>query len=101
VGAGLVATLPAPTALRLLPLLAVPVVPCAVWVLQFTAAMAGNASQDPFPVLAFPSLLHPRHDREHTTPDMDTSQNIRIRAAQPPGGHRAGPAPNTAAPHAT
>jgi hypothetical protein len=57
VGAGLVVTLPTPTALRLLLLLAVPAVPCAVWVLQFTAAMAGNASQDPFPVLAFLPVL--------------------------------------------
>jgi hypothetical protein len=57
VGAGLVVTLPTPTALRLLPLLAVPAVPCAVWVLQFTAAMAGNASPDRFPVLAFLPLL--------------------------------------------
>ena len=57
VGAGLVVTLPTPTALRLLPLLAVPAVPCAVWVLQFTAAMAGNASLDRFPVLAFLPLL--------------------------------------------
>ena len=56
-GAGLVVTLPTPTALRLLPLLAVPAVPCAVWVLQFTAAMAGNASLDRFPVLAFLPLL--------------------------------------------
>jgi len=59
VGAGLVVTLPTPTltALRLLLLLAVPAVPCAVWALQFTAAMAGNASQDPFPVLAFLPVL--------------------------------------------
>lgn len=57
VGAGLVVTLPAPTALRLLPLLVVPAVPCTVWVLQFTAAMAGNASQDPFPELAFLPVL--------------------------------------------
>jgi hypothetical protein len=57
VGAGLVVTLPRPVALRLLLLLAVPAVPCAAWVLQFTAAMAGNASQDPFPVLAFLPLL--------------------------------------------
>ena len=57
VGAGLVVTLPTPTALRLLLLMAVPAVPCAVWVLQFTAAMAGNASQDPFPVLAFLPVL--------------------------------------------
>jgi len=57
VGAGLVVTLPTPTALRLLLLLVVPAVPCAVWVLQFTAAMAGNASQDPFPLLAFLPVL--------------------------------------------
>jgi hypothetical protein len=57
VGAGLVVTLPTPTALRLLLLLAVPAVPCAVWVLQFTAAMAGNASPDPFPLLAFLPVL--------------------------------------------
>jgi hypothetical protein len=57
VGAGLVVTLPTPTALRLLLLLAVPAVPCAVWVLQFTAAMAGNASPDPFPVLTFLPVL--------------------------------------------
>ncbi len=57
VGAGLVVTLPAPTALRLLLLLAVPAVPCAVWVLQFTAATAGNASQDPFPELVFLPVL--------------------------------------------
>lgn len=57
VGAGLVVTLPTPAALRLLLLLAVPAVPCAVWVLQFTAAMAGDASQDPFPVLVFLPLL--------------------------------------------
>jgi len=57
VGAGLVVTLPTPTALRLLLLLAVPAVPCAIWVLQFTAAMAGDASQDPFPLLAFLPVL--------------------------------------------
>jgi hypothetical protein len=57
VGAGLVVTLPTPTVLRLLLLLAVPAVPCAVWVLQFTAAMAGNASPDPFPLLAFLPVL--------------------------------------------
>ena len=57
VGAGLVVTLPTPTALRLLLLLAVPAVPCVVWVLQFTAALAGNASQDQFPVLAFLPVL--------------------------------------------
>jgi hypothetical protein len=57
VGAGLVVTLPTPTAVRLLLLLVVPAVPCAVWVLQFTAAMAGNASQDPFPVLVFVPVL--------------------------------------------
>jgi hypothetical protein len=57
VGAGLVVTLPTPTALRLLLLLAVPAVPCAVWVLQFTAAMAGSASQNSFPVLAFLPVL--------------------------------------------
>jgi hypothetical protein len=57
VGAGLSVTLPTPTALRLLLLLAVPAVPCAVWVLQFTAAMAGNASPDPFPLLAFLPVL--------------------------------------------
>jgi hypothetical protein len=57
VGAGLVVTLPTPTALRLLLLLLVPAVPCAVWVLQFTAAMAGNASQDPFPLLVFLPVL--------------------------------------------
>jgi len=50
-------TLPTPVALRLLLLLAVPAVPCAVWVLQFTAAMAGNASQDPFPLLVFLPVL--------------------------------------------
>lgn len=57
VGAGLAVTLPTPTALRLLLLLAVPAVPCAVWVLQFTAAMAGSASQGPFPLLTFVPLL--------------------------------------------
>jgi hypothetical protein len=57
VGAGLAVTLPTPTALRLLLLLAVPAVPCAVWVLQFTAAMAGSASQGPFPLLTFLPLL--------------------------------------------
>jgi hypothetical protein len=57
VGAGLVVTLPTPTALRLLLLLLVPTVPGAIWVLQFTAAMAGNASQGPFPVLAFLPVL--------------------------------------------
>ena len=57
VGAGLVVTLPTPTAVRLLLLLMVPAVPCAVWVLQFTAATAGNASQDPFPVLVFVPVL--------------------------------------------
>lgn len=58
VGAGLAVTLPAPTALRLLLLLAVPAVPCTVWVLQFAAAMTGNATRHPFPVLAFlPTLL--------------------------------------------
>jgi hypothetical protein len=57
VGAGLAVTLPTPTAVRLLLLLAVPAVPCAVWVLQFTAAMAGDASQGPFPVLAFLPVL--------------------------------------------
>ena len=57
VGTGLAVTLPTPTALRLLLLLAVPAVPCAVWVLQFTAAMAGDASQDPFPLLAFLPVL--------------------------------------------
>jgi len=57
VGAGLVVTLPTPTALRLLLLLAVPAVPCAVWVVQCTAALAGNASQDQFPVLAFLPVL--------------------------------------------
>jgi hypothetical protein len=57
VGAGLVVTLPTLTVLRLLLLLAVPAVPCAVWVLQFTAAMAGNASPDPFPLLAFLPVL--------------------------------------------
>jgi hypothetical protein len=57
VGAGLVVTLPTPTAVRLLLLLMVPAVPCAVWVLQFTAEMAGNASQDPFPVLVFLPVL--------------------------------------------
>ena len=57
VGAGLVVTLPTPVALRLLLLLAVPAVPCAVWVLQFTAAMAGNASQNPFPLLTFLPVL--------------------------------------------
>jgi hypothetical protein len=57
VGAGLVVSLPTPTALRLLLLLAVPAVPCAVWVLQFTAAMTGNASPDPFPLLAFLPVL--------------------------------------------
>ena len=56
-GAGLVVTLPTPTALRLLLLLAVPAVPCAVWVLQFTAALAGNASQEPFPWLTFLPVL--------------------------------------------
>ena len=29
----------------------------AVWVLQFTAATAGNASQDPFPELVFLPVL--------------------------------------------
>ena len=57
VGAGLFVTLPTPTALRLLLLLAVPAVPCAVWVLQFTAEMAGNLSQGPFPVLTFLPVL--------------------------------------------
>jgi hypothetical protein len=57
VGAGLVVTLARPVALWLLLLLAVPAVPCAVWVLQFAAAMAGNASQDLFPVLAFLPVL--------------------------------------------
>jgi hypothetical protein len=57
VGSGLVVTLSTPTGLRLLLLLAVPAVPCAVWVLQFTAAMAGNASPDPFPLLAFLPVL--------------------------------------------
>jgi hypothetical protein len=57
VGAGLVLTLPRPTALRLLLLLAVPAIPCAVWILQFAAAMTGNASQDPFPVLTFLPVL--------------------------------------------
>ena len=57
VGAGLVVTLPAPTALRLLLLLLVPAVPAAVWVLQFTAAMAGSASQGPFPLLTFLPVL--------------------------------------------
>jgi hypothetical protein len=57
VGAGLAVTLPTPTALRLLLPLAVPAVPCAVWVLQFTAAMAGSASQGPFPLLTFVPLL--------------------------------------------
>jgi hypothetical protein len=57
VGAGLVVTLPTPTVRRLLLLLVVPTVPCAVWVLQFTAAVAGNASQDPFPLLAFLPVL--------------------------------------------
>jgi hypothetical protein len=57
VGAGLVVTLPTPTALRLLLLVAVPTVPCAVWVLQFTAAMTGSVSPDHFPVLAFLPVL--------------------------------------------
>jgi hypothetical protein len=57
VGAGLLVTLARPVALWLLLLLAVPAVPCAVWVLQFAAAMAGNASQDLFPVLAFLPVL--------------------------------------------
>jgi hypothetical protein len=57
VGAGLVVTLPAPTALRLLLLLAVPAVPCTVWVLQFTAGLTAKASQGPFPVLAFLPVL--------------------------------------------
>jgi len=57
VGAGLAVTLPAPTALRLLLLLAVPAVPCVVWLLQFTAAMAGSASQNSFPLLTFVPVL--------------------------------------------
>lgn len=57
VGAGLVLTLPKPVALRLLLLVAMPAVPAAVWVLQFAAAMAGNAPQVPFPVLAFLPML--------------------------------------------
>ena len=57
VGAGLAVTLPTPTALRLLLILAVPAVPCAVWVLQFTAALAGSASQGPFQLLTFLPLL--------------------------------------------
>lgn len=50
VGAGLLVTLPRPVALRLLLLLAVPAVPCAVWV---AAAETGNARLVSFPVLAF------------------------------------------------
>ena len=45
-GAGLAVTLPTPTALRLLLLLAVPAVPCAVWILQFTAEMQGELTVD-------------------------------------------------------
>ncbi len=52
VGAGLVVTLPRPVALRLLLLLAVPAVPCAVWV---AATETSNAPLVPFPELA--SLL--------------------------------------------
>jgi len=50
VGAGLLVTLPRPVALRLLLLLAVPAVPCAVWV---AAAETGKARLVSFPVLAF------------------------------------------------
>jgi hypothetical protein len=54
VGAGLVVTLPRPVALRLLQLLAVPAVPCAVWA---AAAETGNTPLVPFPVLAFLPVL--------------------------------------------
>ena len=57
VGAGLVLTLPRPAALRLLVLVAIPAVPAAVWVLQFTVALAGHTPQVPFPVLAFLPVL--------------------------------------------
>ncbi len=57
VAAGLVLTLPRPTALRLLLLVAVPAVPGAVWLLQFASAMAGNGPAAPFPALAFLPVL--------------------------------------------
>jgi hypothetical protein len=57
-GAGLVVSVPKPAAFRLLLLLAIPGVPCAVWVLQFESAMAGHTAMAPFPELvAIPLLL--------------------------------------------
>ncbi len=46
-GAGLVLTLPRPAALRLLLLLAIPAVPCAVWVLQYASVLPYAADQLP------------------------------------------------------
>ncbi len=57
VGAGLVVSLPKPVAFRLLLLLAIPAVPCTVWVLQFASAMAGNTAMAPFPELVILPVL--------------------------------------------
>jgi hypothetical protein len=58
VGAGLVVSLPKPVAFTLLLLLAIPAIPCTVWVLQYASAIAGDTAGAPFPQLvALPVLL--------------------------------------------
>ena len=94
VGAGLVATLPAPTALRLLPLLAVPV-----------ARARSGCSSSPPRWQTMPHKIRSRCSHSRPCCTLFTTASVRpqawtpartSRSAQPsrPAGHRAGPAPN-------